>query len=142
MSQIKIKPIQIKNKSIHMNNKKIIEKTWVNGGKFAYSDNPFKEALYALEDELICLDGVDGKFIPHYKMIRVMRAYEKFIKKHFTNALSQQKEEFKKITNEDFVIFRRPLSCVKDFLAQDCDGLYHKLQEINPEDILKAIQKL
>jgi len=39
---------------------------------------------------------------------------------------------------KEFIIFRRPSCCVRDFLAQDCNGNYHKLQEINPKDIFQA----
>ena len=73
--------------------KKIIEKTWVNGGQFVYGDNPFREALYALEDELIWLENEDGKFIPKNRMSKVMNAYEKFLKENHKKSLSQQKEE-------------------------------------------------
>lgn len=37
-------------------------------------------------------------------------------------------EEFER----EFVVFIRPSSCVRDFLVQDCNGNYHRLQEINP----------
>ena len=67
----------------------IKNKTWVEGGDAVYGDNPFKEALYALEDELITLDSKDGKFIPQDRMLKVMIAYEKFLKDYF----SQQKQE-------------------------------------------------
>lgn len=38
--------------------------------------------------------------------------------------------------DREYIIFKRPSCCVRDFLAQDCEGNYHKIQEINPNDIL------
>lgn len=40
---------------------------------------------------------------------------------------------------EEFVFFVRPKSCVREFLAVDCDGVYHKLQEVKAEKSLHTI---
>jgi len=107
-----------------MTNKKIFEKTWVNGGQFVYGDNPFREALYALEDELVCLKNEDGKFIPQGRMSKVMNAYEKFLKENHKESLSRQKEEFKRVVE-------------KAIKENEIEG-YHQVLV----DILKAIEKL
>ena len=73
----------------------IKNKTWVEGGDAVYGDNPFKEALYALEDELITLDSKDGKFIPQDRMLKVMIAYEKFLKDYFSQQKQEMVEEIK-----------------------------------------------
>jgi hypothetical protein len=80
------------------------EKTWVDGGNYVYSDEPFREGLYALEDELV-IGTPDQKWIPHDRMIKVMLAYEKYIRDYHKSKIQEAKEAQKreileKIENE------------------------------------------
>lgn len=71
------------------------EKTWVYGGNYVYGDDWFSEAIYALEDEAIILDGIDGKYIPYEKMQDVMVAYREELEKRFIpkSLLTQRDKE-------------------------------------------------
>jgi len=64
---------------------------------------------------------------------------DKMFKKRVEKKLKAQREDLLKKIEEGFIIFERPISCVRDFLAQDCEGNYHKLKEINPNQSLKEI---
>lgn len=37
---------------------------------------------------------------------------------------------------ENYILFKRPDVCVKDFLMQDCIGNFHRLKELNLEKLV------
>jgi len=76
------------------------QKTWVDGGEYVYGDDHFREGLYALEDKCIVFDERMGKFIPKEDMLKVMKAYEKYLKKYLIS-----KKELEDVLDEGIAFY-------------------------------------
>lgn len=115
------------------------EASWSKGGEYVYGDDELSEGLYALEDEAVILDGIEGKYIPYYRMQDVMILYRERLRKHTQKLINAAESEEREKTLE--ILEKLKITIKVDFVETVKLTKGEKSYNKNLKDIQNIIKK-